>query len=189
MNLVLKSERLLLRPMVAADVDVETEIGTDPDVMRYVGEVETDARIADNMAKYTRRCAGGCIGVWCVIQRQTNEKLGTAVLLPLPVEDDDTNWDLVVGDDLPDGEIEIGYMLRRSAWRSHSRKRRLKNWLRPPTLRTPPRNEYWRSADWSMRGCAGPTRHNALGFESPAGAGWKWVRETPDKQDAQTPVL
>jgi RimJ/RimL family protein N-acetyltransferase len=51
-----------------------------------------------------------------VIERRTEEKLGTAILLPLPIEEDDTNWDLVVGDGLPDGEIEIGYILKRSAW-------------------------------------------------------------------------
>jgi ribosomal-protein-alanine N-acetyltransferase len=51
-----------------------------------------------------------------VIDRSTAEKLGTAVLLPLPIEEKDTNWDLVVGDDLPDCDIEIGYILKRSAW-------------------------------------------------------------------------
>lgn len=116
MNLNLPSERLLLRPLVATDVDVETEMGTDPEVMKYVGDVETEEQIVRNMPKYTRRCAGGCIGVWCVIEQSTMEKLGTAILLPLPIEEDDTNWDLVVGDDLPDCEIEIGYILKKSAW-------------------------------------------------------------------------
>lgn len=116
MNLDLKSERLLLRPLVAADVDLEVEIGTDPDVMKYVGHVETEDRIVRDMQKYTRRCAGGCIGIWCVTDRSTKEKLGTAVLLPLPIDEEDTNWDLVVGDELPDGEIAIGYILKRSAW-------------------------------------------------------------------------
>ena len=116
MNLNLNSERLLLRPLVAADADVETEMGTDPEVMKYVGDMETEEQIVRNMPKYTRRCAGGCSGVWCVIERWTTEKLGTAILLPLPIEEDDTNWDLVVGNDLPDCEIEIGYMLKRSAW-------------------------------------------------------------------------
>ncbi len=116
MNLNLPSERLLLRPLVATDVDVETEMGTDPEVMKYVGDVETEEQIVRNMPKYTRRCAVGCIGVWCVIERSTMEKPGTAILLPLPIEEDDTNWDLVVGDELPDCEIEIGYILKKSAW-------------------------------------------------------------------------
>jgi len=116
MNLELKSERLLLRPHRETDLDIEIELGTDPEVMKYVGEVETKEKIVQDMPKYTRRCAGGCIGIWSVIARSTQEKLGTAILLPLPIEEDDTNWDLVVGDELPDGEIEIGYMLKRSAW-------------------------------------------------------------------------
>jgi len=116
MNLDLKSERLLLRPLVAADVDVEVEMGTDPEVMKYVGDVETKDQIIRDMQKYTRRCAGGCIGIWCVTERLTKEKLGSAILLPLPIEEDDTDWNLVVGDELPECEIEIGYILKRSAW-------------------------------------------------------------------------
>ena len=116
MNLMCESERLLLRPLGDADLDIEVKIGTDPEVMRYAGGLDTEEEIARNMSKYTRRCAGGCIGIWCVTDKATTEKLGTAVLLPLPIEEDDTNWDLVVGEDLPDGEIEIGYILKRSAW-------------------------------------------------------------------------
>ena len=116
MNLNLKSERLLLRPVRETDLDVEVEMGTDPEVMKYIGELETREKIVQDMPKFVRRCAGGCIGIWCVLERSTEEKLGTAILLPLPIEEDDTNWDLVVGDELPDCEIEIGYMLKRSAW-------------------------------------------------------------------------
>ncbi len=116
MNLTLKSERLLLRPLAETDLDVEIEIGTDPEVMKYIDEPDTEESVVQQMPNYVKRCAGGCIGVWCVIERSTNEKLGTAILLPLPIEEDDTNWDLVVGDDFPDCEIEIGYMLKRSAW-------------------------------------------------------------------------
>lgn len=116
MRLVLESERLLLRPLVETDVDVEIEMGRDPDVMRYAGAVESADEIARNMRKYVRRCAGGRIGVWCVTDRSTGEKLGSAIFLPLPVDVDDTDWDLVTGDEFPDGEIEVGYMLKRSAW-------------------------------------------------------------------------
>jgi ribosomal-protein-alanine N-acetyltransferase len=116
MNLNLKSERLLLRPLAESDLDVEIEIGTDPEVMKYIGELDTEESLVQQMPKFVRRCAGGCIGVWCVIERSTKEKLGTVILLPLPIEEDDTNWDLVVGDEFPDCEIEIGYILKRSAW-------------------------------------------------------------------------
>jgi ribosomal-protein-alanine N-acetyltransferase len=116
MNLVLSSERLLLRPLAETDVDVEIEIGTDSEIMKYVGAVKSKEEIARNMTKYCRRCCNGCIGTWSVVERATNEKLGNAILLPLPIDDVDTNWDLVGGNDLPEGDIEIGYMFRKPAW-------------------------------------------------------------------------
>ena len=116
MNLDLKSERLLLRPFAETDSDVAIELFTDPAVIRYVCETYTEQQVVEEMPKYTKRCAGGCIGAWCVVERATQEKLGMAILLPLPIEEDDRNWDLVVGDDVPDCEIEIGYILKKSAW-------------------------------------------------------------------------
>ena len=116
MNLVLESERLQLRPQAPADSHVEIEIGTDPAAMKYVGRVETPDQIVRNMRNYVKRCAGGSIGIWCVTARATNEKLGTAILLPLPIEAGNTDWALVTGDDIPDGEIEVGYMLKKSVW-------------------------------------------------------------------------
>ena len=62
------------------------------------------------------RRGGGCIGVWCVRDRQSGEKLGTSLLLPIPIDLDDTDWSLVAGEDLPEGEIELGYLMKRSAW-------------------------------------------------------------------------
>ena len=116
MRLAFESERLLLRPLAETDWDLGIELLTDPAVMKYVGGAVTRKRVIEQMPVVTRRCAGGAIGIWCVIEKATELKLGTSVLLPLPVDEDDTNWDLVAGDDLPDGEIEIGYILRPSAW-------------------------------------------------------------------------
>lgn len=116
MNLVLKSRRLLLRPLAETDLDVGMSILTDPAVMKYVGKPYTRERVVKELPTAMKRCAGGCIGIWCVIDRSTEEKLGTAILLPMPIEEEDTDWDLVVGDDLPDCEIEIGYLFKPSAW-------------------------------------------------------------------------
>lgn len=117
MNLVFESERLLLRPLSDKDLDVSIAILTDPDVIKYVGGgICTEDEVAEDLKVATRRCADGCIGVWCVIDRATSEKLGTAILIPMPIDEDDTDWDLVVGDELPDCEIEIGYILKKSAW-------------------------------------------------------------------------
>ena len=116
MNLELESERLHLRPFAMADVDIAIEILTDPVAARYIGKTYTNDEVTAQMPTVVRRCAGGAIGLWCVIDRRTKEKLGWALLLPLPIEEGDTNWDLVVGDALPDAEIEIGYAFKQSAW-------------------------------------------------------------------------
>ena len=117
MNLTFESERLRLRPLGMDDLDMVIEQWTDPEVTKYVAErTYSEEELADEMPVITRRCAGGCIGIWCVIDKATGEKLGSAILLPMPVELDDTDWDLVAGDEIPPGDIEIGYVLKRSAW-------------------------------------------------------------------------
>ncbi|MEJ2178284.1 MAG: GNAT family N-acetyltransferase [Gammaproteobacteria bacterium] len=110
------TSRLLLWPLEPGDVDLGIEMFTDPDVMRYVGGLLSADKIRSEMPNYLKRCGGGCIGIWCVIERSTSGKIGTGALLPMPVEEDDTNWDLVEGPDIPASEIEVGYILKCSAW-------------------------------------------------------------------------
>jgi RimJ/RimL family protein N-acetyltransferase len=117
MNLTFESERLVFRPLSETDLDLAIEQWTDPDVVKYVADkTYTEEELAEEMPIVVRRCAGGCIGIWCLIDKATMEKLGTALLLPMPVELDDTDWDLVVGDQIPEGDIEIGYILKKPAW-------------------------------------------------------------------------
>ncbi|MBW2274185.1 MAG: GNAT family N-acetyltransferase [Deltaproteobacteria bacterium] len=116
MELELLTDRLLLRPLRLDDLDVATEMFTDPEVTRYAGGVLTAEEVETEMSDYIKRCAGGGIGIWCVLDRETSEKLGSGALLPIPIEEKDTNWDLVEGPDLPDREIEVGYFLKRPAW-------------------------------------------------------------------------
>lgn len=117
MKLILESERLLLRPVAETDIDIACALLMDPAVMRYVGgEPYSRERVDMEAQRALRRGAGGCIGIWCVTDKASDEKLGTGVLLPLPIEESDTNWDLVQPDALPDAEIEVGYLLKPSAW-------------------------------------------------------------------------
>ena len=117
MNLTFESDRLVFRPLAEADLDLVIEQWTDPDVVKCMADrIYTKEELAEDMPIVVRRCAGGCIGIWCLIDKATREKLGTAVLLPIPVELDDTDWDLVVGEQIPEGDIEIGYVLKKSAW-------------------------------------------------------------------------
>jgi len=97
-------------------MDMELELLTDQAVMRYVREGVSAEQVTHWLPTMVTRCAHGCIGIWCVIDRATHEKLGHAVLLPLPIEETDTDWDLVTGDDVPDAEIEVGYLFKPSAW-------------------------------------------------------------------------
>jgi RimJ/RimL family protein N-acetyltransferase len=114
--LELETDRLLLRPLVEDDLDLALEMFTDPEVMKYVADISDEATLAAEMKASVKRGAGGRIGVWCVLRRETGEKLGTSVLLPLPIETRDTDWSLLREDGYPDGDIEVGYILRRSAW-------------------------------------------------------------------------
>lgn len=116
MKLELHSQRLLLRPLAAEDLELAVELFTDPEVMTFVGEPYTAEKIAEEMPVALSRGGAGCIGIWCILDRVTGEKLGETFLLPLAIEGDDTDWDLVGGPGLPEAEIETGYFLRRPAW-------------------------------------------------------------------------
>lgn len=116
MDLVLKSDRLTLRPFEPADVDICIELFTDPDVTHYAGDVQKREDIEVAMPTWVRRGSNGCIGIWCIEATATGEKLGTVALLPLPIDEKETNWDLLIPGEMPDADIEVGYYIKRSAW-------------------------------------------------------------------------
>ncbi len=116
MALELFTERLRLTPLVADDVDIALEMYTDPDVVKYVCDVMTEAEIRQEMPDSIKRGGNGGIGIWCISDRKTGEKLGDSYLLPLPVDEDDTDFSLVVMGQMPDAEIEIGFLFKQSAW-------------------------------------------------------------------------
>lgn len=116
MQLKLQTDRLLLRPLDLKDTELEIKLSTDPDVARFIGGCQSAEETRAEMRNYVKRGGGGTLGIWCVIVRETSEKIGTGVLLPMPVDVDDTEWDLMEGTDIPDREIEVGYALKQSAW-------------------------------------------------------------------------
>jgi ribosomal-protein-alanine N-acetyltransferase len=116
MNLKLFTERLLLKPLHPNDVDLCLEMFTDPEVVKYADGLMSESAIKKEMSNWTKRGGNGCIGVWCISDGVSGEKYGSAALLPIPIEEDDTDFDLVVPGTMPDGDIEIGYFLKRSAW-------------------------------------------------------------------------
>jgi len=116
MKLEMQTERLLLTPYALTDLEIALEMYTDPEVVKYVWDVMTEAQIREEMPDSIKRGGNGGIGIWCVADRSSGEKLGEAYLLPLPVDLDDTDFNLIVMGQMPDADIEIGYFLKRSAW-------------------------------------------------------------------------
>ncbi len=116
MNLTLETQRLLLTPLTQDDIDISIEMFTDPEVTRYAGGVVSREDIDKEISSWVRRGSRGGIGIWCAKEKDSGEKLGTGALLPQPVDDDDTDFSLVVMDELPDADIEVGYFLKRSVW-------------------------------------------------------------------------
>ena len=116
MNLVLYSKRLTFTPFNASDVDLAMEMFTDAEVLKFAGGVMEEDEIRRDMSNWTKRGGNGCIGIWCISDQGSGEKLGSAALLPMPVEEDDTDFSLVIPGRMPDRDVEIGYFLKRSAW-------------------------------------------------------------------------
>ena len=115
-ELQLTTTRLVLRPLSINDASLVIEMFTDEQVMQYAGGTIPKEKIVGEMQVYTRRGGNGCVGVWCICDGTTGESLGSIALLPLPTDKDDTDWEQLVEGQLPAGEIEIGYFLKRSAW-------------------------------------------------------------------------
>lgn len=116
MKLELQTERLLLTPLEADDVDIALEMYTDAEVLKYACGVMTEPEIREYMPDAIKRGGNGGIGAWCVAERKTGEKLGEAYLLPMPTNESETDFNQVVLGQMPDADIEVGYFLKRSAW-------------------------------------------------------------------------
>ncbi len=116
MKLDLLSDRLILTPLESTDIDTAVEIWTDPEVVRYICDVPTEEEIRQEMPDAIKRGGYGAIGIWSIADRRTGEKLGEAYLLPMPTEEDDVDYGLIVMGQMPDADIEIGYFLKPSAW-------------------------------------------------------------------------
>ena len=114
MNTSFSTDRLRIDPLTRDDADLVVAIFTDPEVCRHVGGPQKAQEILDDMDDTTRRGGNGCIGVWCMRDEQ-GEKLGTLALLPMPIDQDETDWSLVREGEWPDAIIEIGYFLKNGA--------------------------------------------------------------------------
>jgi len=116
MDLELFTDRLRLNPLVDDDLDLAVEMYTDPEVVKYVCDAMTEDEVRQEMPDSVKRGGNGGIGIWCISDRKTGEKLGDTYLLPMPIDEEDTDFSLVVMGQMPYADIEIGYFLKRSAW-------------------------------------------------------------------------
>ncbi|MEO0619990.1 MAG: GNAT family N-acetyltransferase [Pseudomonadota bacterium] len=117
MQLEFESARLTFRPLKVSDGSDLQHTYCDPRVMRYVYPALTPEQLEQRMPSFTRRGVGGALGVWRAARKDTDRFVGDGILLPLAIETDDTQWELLDGGvDMPSGDIEVGYILRADAW-------------------------------------------------------------------------
>jgi len=90
-GLVLRTARLELRPLTLEDEDLAVALFTDPEVVRYVCDVYTPEAIKVHRPCEIERGAGWRIGIWTAKLIETGAKIGTGVLLPLPIDAKDTD--------------------------------------------------------------------------------------------------
>jgi RimJ/RimL family protein N-acetyltransferase len=107
MHVFLETRRLTLRRFTADDVDNLVELDSDPQVMRYINggrptpRTEVENAVLPRLLGYYERYEA--YGAWAAVERATGDFLGWFALHPR--------------DDAPQDDVELGYRLRRSAWR------------------------------------------------------------------------
>lgn len=107
---ILKTDRLLLRPVAPADLDGYAPIFADPEVMRFIGDgsVRTPERVARSVERSAELFASRGLGIFLVTDRKSGEILGDCFVVPVVCSE---------GRGAPEQpEWELGYRLKRSAW-------------------------------------------------------------------------
>ena len=65
MKLELQTERLLLTPLALTDLDLALELWTDPEVVKYICDVMTEAEVRQDMSDSVKRGGnGGMVCMW-----------------------------------------------------------------------------------------------------------------------------
>jgi RimJ/RimL family protein N-acetyltransferase len=106
MQVLLETDRLVLRRFTEADLDNLVDLDGDPEVMRFLSGGSATPRdviqysTLPRILSYYDSFDG--YGIWAAIEKATGEFLGW--FLFRPVEGDSP------------GDVELGYRLRRSAW-------------------------------------------------------------------------
>ena len=98
----LETERLLIRPIEAADRRAFTALTYDPEVMRHVhgGRPYSEEEVDEFFARQARQLAELDVCIGAMIEKSTNRLVGIAGTQPLGTT----------------GELEIGWWLAREVW-------------------------------------------------------------------------
>lgn len=106
MNVVIETDRLVLRGFTTGDVDDLVELDNDPEVMRFLnGGIPTPREVIEQhtMPQFLREYDGfDWPGVWAVIERASGEFVGWIALHP--------------HEGGSRSDVSLGYRLRRSSW-------------------------------------------------------------------------
>ena len=89
---------------------------SDPRVTRFVGGPRPAEEIRAQMTDTIRRGGNGFVGVWAISNRETQEKIGTTALLPMPIESTETDFASLEPGTWPNAPIEIGYHVLPGFW-------------------------------------------------------------------------
>lgn len=113
MRIFLETDRLTLRRFIEADEDNLFELNSDPEVMRFLtGGRPTPRDTVRTMTipiflAYYERFEG--FGFWAAEEKATGQFLGWFHFRPPLADGSPAGW-------LEDGQIELGYRLRRADW-------------------------------------------------------------------------
>ncbi len=165
----IKTERLLLRPVVADDLHPLADLGADPEVMRYIGSGEPQSReeargVREPSDCWTRRPAdrpgpAGLVGWRVVTLKATGEWVGLAHTRPSLGAARRGDWDRVgrrAG--IPPGASPLGAGIRHGS--------RAGPWS-AMRLRTSAYRNWWPSPTPATRLPAGCSRRPACCFARP----------------------
>jgi RimJ/RimL family protein N-acetyltransferase len=100
--LPIETERLLIRPFVAADAGPMLSVYGDPEVMRFIpgGALTGSGTVRTMLETHAGTQERLGFSVWAVVERQTGDVIGDAGFGILE----------------PTGDVELGYTLARAYW-------------------------------------------------------------------------